>query len=475
MSKPLDPQLIQRFIDLVGEKNALTSADDLTHYTHENRDIFVGKTPLVLKPQSTDAVAQIIRLANETKTAIVPQGGHTGHAAGGVPDDSGEQIVLSMERMNRIRDIDLEGNTAIVEAGVILKSIQLMADENERLFPLTLASEGSCMIGGNISTNAGGTAVLSYGNTRDMILGLEVVTATGEIWNGLRRLKKDNTGYDLRDLFIGAEGTLGIITAAVIKLFPKPVGRVAAFAGMKTPEAALELFQIAGNAAGKSLTGFEFMPQLGIETVQKFAHSIKSPLQCKHQWYVLMEISSGRSQVDATELAEEILGKAVDTGAIEDAVVSQNESQRDAFWTIRETMPSSQKLLGGSIKNDISVPVHQVPAFLKQADAAVTGFMAGARLFSFGHMGDGNIHYNISQPENLSTEEFLAEREALNAVVNKVVLLLNGSISAEHGIGKLKRQLLTETKSSVEMQMMRAIKQALDPNGIMNPGKVVQV
>lgn len=473
MNAGLSQNIIDALIDIVGANNALTAVDDLTHYTHENRNLYIGKTPLVLKPSTTKEVAGIVKLTNEHEISIVPQGGHTGHAAGGVPDESNTQVVVSLERMNKIRDVDLKGNTSIVEAGVLLQTIQEMAAENDRLFPLSLASQGSCQIGGNISTNAGGTAVLSYGNTRDMILGLEIVTASGEIWNGLRRLKKDNTGYDLRDLFVGAEGTLGIITAAVIKLFPKPKGIVTAFIGLSSPDAALALFQEARDMAGQSLTGFEILPDIGLQSTLSCQPSLQCPLTGKHDWYVLMEISSGRSQEDATSLSEAVLASALNLQIIEDAILSQNETQRDGLWLIRETMPASQKSLGGSIKNDVSVPVHLVPEFLKAADKAVLQYMSNARVFSFGHMGDGNIHYNISQPENLDQSEFLSHRKAINDLINEVVISLGGSISAEHGIGKIKREILAQTKSPIEMQMMRSIKQALDPKGIMNPGKVL--
>lgn len=473
MMDGIDQKLISEFIEIVGEKNALTPKDDLTRYTHENRDIIIGNTPLVLKPKNTDEVSRIVKLANAHKTPIVPQGGHTGHAAGAVPDESGQQIVVSLERMNSIREVDLEGNTAIVEAGVVLQNIQEMAAENNRMFPLSLASQGSCQIGGNISTNAGGIAVISYGNTRDMVLGLEVVTPSGEIWNGLRRLKKDNTGYDLRDLFIGAEGTLGIITAAVVKLFPKPKGRVAALVGLSSPKLALKLLNRALEAAGKSLTGFEFFPDLGMKAVLDFQPALANPLTQHHDWYVLMEISSGQSEEHANGLIEQILSRSLEESILEDAAISQNESQRNQFWQLRETMPASQKLLGGSVKNDISIPVHLVPEFLEKADMAIQKFMPRARIFSFGHLGDGNVHYNISQPEDMETDAFLRQRLAINDIVNEVVISLNGSISAEHGIGRLKRDLLAETKSAVELEMMRSIKSALDPNDIMNPGKVI--
>jgi len=469
----LDAGLIDRFIEVVGTKNALTVEDDRTRYTEENRFIFKGVTPLVLKPGNTEEVAAIVRLANETGTAIVPQGGNTGHAAGAQPDESGDQIVVSLERMNAIREIDPQANTMVVEAGVILETLQQTADGQDRLFPLSLSSQGSCQIGGNISTNAGGVAVLSYGNTRNLVLGLEVVTAAGDIWNGLRKLKKDNTGYDLRDLFIGAEGTIGIITAATVKLFPKPKGRVAAFAGLASVSDCLALLQQAQALAGKSLTGFEFMPSIGMESVTHAFETVRNPLAGKHDWYVLMEISSTRSEQDAMEMSESLLHDAQEARIISDAVVAQNESQRQAFWEIRELMPASQKMLGGSIKHDISVPVHLVPEFLERAEPLVHSVDPGARIFAFGHMGDGNIHYNVSQPEDAGDDWYLTKRELINDPVHQLVVAMGGSISAEHGIGKLKRDLLAETKSPVELEMMRSIKRALDPNNIMNPGKVV--
>lgn len=473
MTVPPSEQVLDAFAAIVGRQNTLANTDDLSRYTDENRGIFIGATPLVLKPDSTEEVAEIVRLANREKIALVPQGGHTGHAAGGAPDASGHQVVVSLERMNRVRDIDAQGNTAVVEAGMVLQAVQQLAEEHDRLFPLSLASEGSCQIGGNISTNAGGTAVLAYGNTRNLVLGVEVVTAKGEIWDGLRRLRKDNTGYDLRDLFIGSEGTLGIITAAVVKLFPKPRGRVAAIAGLASPADALKLLNEALAAAGPSLTGFELLPRVGMDAVFDQFEKVRDPLQSPHPWYVLMEVCSGKSDQEASAMLEDILGHALETDIVDDAVLSHNETQRQAMWIIREVMPASQKGLGGSVKNDISVPVHHIPEFLERADKAIHGYLPDAIIFAFGHMGDGNIHYNISQPPGDKPEAFLARRQEINALVNQVVTDLNGSISAEHGIGQLKRNLLAETKSAVEMDMMRAVKQALDPNGIMNPGKVL--
>ncbi len=471
-SKP-DKKSLERFISIVGKANALTPEDDLTRYTHENRDIFVGLTPLVLKPGSTEEVAAIVQLAHETETALVPQGGHTGHAAGGVPSGDGSEVVVSLERMNRIRDVDIKGNTAIVEAGVILQTIQETAAAHDRLFPLSLAAEGSCQIGGNIGTNAGGTSVLAYGNTRDLILGLEVVTASGEIWNGLRRLKKDNTGYDLRDLFIGSEGTLGIVTAAVVKLFPRPKGRRVALAGLQSPAKALALFNLSMGQAGKGLTGFELMAGLCLDTVVESVEKARMPLETRQPWYILMEISSGRSEDDAQEVIEAALAEAFEAGIIEDAVISSSEAQAAELWQLREDMPLSQKALGGSIKHDISVAVHNLADFIGRASEALHGFMDDLRLFTFGHMGDGNLHYNVSQPEGMEAETFLSHREAINRIVHQIVIDMEGSISAEHGIGKLKRDLLIETKQPLELEMMRAIKRTLDPKGILNPGKVI--
>ncbi|WP_075995746.1 FAD-binding oxidoreductase [Salaquimonas pukyongi] len=473
MARPPEPQILARFADIVGEANTLTAGDDLTRYTHENRNIVVGKTPLVLKPANTQEVAGILKLANETKTAIVPQGGHTGHVAGAVPDESGSQIVLSLERMNTIREVDAAGNTMTVEAGVILQKIQEMADAHDRLFPLSLAAEGSCQIGGNISTNAGGTGVLAYGNTRALVLGLEVVTARGEIWNGLKKLKKDNTGYDLKDLFIGAEGTLGVVTAAVVKLYAKPKGRAAAWAGLNTPQQALDLLNMALERAGGSLTAFEFMPRIGVDAVFDHYPQVRNPLDLRHDWQVLLEVSSNRSQQEAEGELEALLAAALEAGTINDAAVSASESQRLSFWAIREIMPESQKHIGASIKHDISVAVHRIPEFIERAAPIVEAILPGARSFPFGHMGDGNIHYNVSQPAQMEAKRFLGERERIQDAVHALVLEMDGSISAEHGIGRLKRELLAKTKDPAALAMMRAIKQALDPNGIMNPGKVL--
>ncbi len=469
----ISPALLDQFAAIVGERNALRPPADLTHYEQENRNIFTGRTPLVLKPGSTAEVSRIVRLAFETGTVLVPQGGHTGHAAGGAPDDSNLQIVVAMERMNAIRDLDLAGNTLTVDAGVVLQTIQQLADDHDRLFPLALGSQGSCQIGGNISSNAGGTGVLAYGNTRELVLGLEVVLPNGDIWDGLRRLKKDNTGYALKHLFIGGEGTLGIVTGAVLKLFAKPKGREIAFAAVASPQAALELLALAQAAAGTGLTAFELIHRTPLDFVLRNMPGNRDPLANRHEWYVMAEISSGRSAEDARSLTEAIFTQAMEGGLADDVAVTHTEAQFRAMWKLRDDMGPSQGPEGGSIKHDISVPVHAMPAFLARATPLVEQMSPGARVCCFGHMGDGNLHYNVSQPTGGDKAAFLSQRHAINDAVNAIVLELGGSISAEHGIGRIKRDAMAATKSPVELAMMKAIKAALDPKGIMNPGKLL--
>lgn len=477
MSEPISIELLDQFTQIVGEKNTVKDEAGLEPYITETRGIYIGKTPLVLKPKNTQEVSQILKLANDHSIGVVPLSGRTGHVGGGVPNSSGQEIIISIERMNQVREIDMLGNTMTVDAGMILQNVQQVADGNNRLFPLSLGAQGSCLIGGNISTNAGGTGVLAYGNTRDLIMGLEVVLASGEIWNGLRKLKKDNTGYDLRDLFVGAEGTLGIVTGAVLKLFPKPKGREVSFCGVETPEQALKLLNTAQAIAGKSLTGFELMPLMGMQFVLRNIDGSRDPLVTPHPWYVLIEISSGRSQQDANSIFLEIMESAFETDEISDAAIAQNEQQRLDFWALREDMSESQKPEGGSIKHDISVPVHLMPEFLERADTIIKREIPNARICGFGHMGDGNIHYNISQPASDNIAEtkksFMAQREHINDLIHALVVEMNGSISAEHGIGVMKRDLMARTKQPIELEMMKAVKTAFDPKGIMNPNKVL--
>lgn len=471
MVPPLSEGLARQFVEIVGPANALTGQADIAPYLTENRHLYHGLSSLVLRPGSVDEVAAIMRLASETKTPVVPQGGNTGLVGGQTPDLSGSAIILSLSRMNRIRDVDPVGNTIVVEAGVVLQTIQQTADRIDRLFPLSLGSEGSCQIGGNLSSNAGGTAVLAYGNTRELCLGLEVVLPTGDVMHGLKRLRKDNTGYDLRNLFIGAEGTLGVITAAVMKLFPKPRGSSVAFVGTKSTENALALLGRA-MAAG-TLTGFELIARIGMEFAVRHIYGARDPLSAPHNWYVLAEFSSGRSDEDAYAAMEHFLNNALESGEADDAVIAASGAQADAFWHLRENLSWAQKPEGGSIKHDISVPVASIPAFLAEANRAVEALIPGVRFCTFGHMGDGNLHYNISQPVGVDKVAFLERWHEVNAVVHDIVGNFDGSISAEHGIGQLKRDELSRFKDPVALDLMRRIKREFDPSGIMNPGKVL--
>jgi len=473
------PELLDRFAAIVGENHVLREASDLAPHLVEGRGLYKGSSPMLLKPGSVEEVAAILKLASETGTPIVPQTGNTGLVGGQTPRTAGHDLIVSLERMNRIRDVDPVANVLVCDAGAILADVQKAAEAVDRLFPLSLGSEGSCRIGGNLSTNAGGTAVLAYGNTRQLCLGLEVVLPTGEIWDGLRRLKKDNTGYDLRDLFIGAEGTLGIITGAVLKLFPQPVGHQVALAGLASPADALKLFERASNLCGTALTGFELMPRIGIEFVTRHIEGVRDPLSEPHPWYALIDISTSDSAETAESMVQSLLEQGFEAGLIRDAVIASSVAQQKALWHMRESMSDAQKPEGGSIKHDVSVPVSKIPAFMAEAEQAVLAAMPGARVCAFGHLGDGNIHYNISQPISADMAgdkaAFIGRWREINAIVHGIVLAAGGSISAEHGIGQLKRDELAHIRSPIEMELMRRIKQAFDPAGIMNPGKVVSI
>ncbi len=469
----LEQALVQRFAAIVGDNYALSDQRDIAPYLVEPRGLWHGRTSLVLRPGSVEEVSRIMRLATETGTPIVPQSGNTGLVGAQMPDASGREIVLSLSRLNRIREIDTLSNTATVEAGVILQTLHEAADAAGRLFPLSLAAQGSCQIGGNLSSNAGGTGVLAYGNARELCLGVEVVLPTGEVFDDLRKLKKDNTGYDLKDLFVGAEGTLGVITAAVVKLFPRPKGREVAFAALETPQAALDLLSLATDRAGAALTAFELIGRRPYEFTLRHAAGVTRPLEGDWPWYAFLEISSGRSAEDARGLMEEILGAGLEDGTIGDATIAQSLAQAEALWNFREMLPEAQKPEGASIKHDISVPVAAIPAFIEQAAEAVEGVCPGARPVCFGHMGDGNLHYNISRPVGGGDEAFLALYRPMNKAVHDVVRALQGSISAEHGIGQLKRDELIATAPPMAIELMRRVKAAFDPAGIMNPGKVI--
>jgi FAD/FMN-containing dehydrogenase len=468
----LTPDLIARFSAITGEAHALSDPDVQAPYLREWRDRWIGKAALVLRPSSTEEVAAIVRLAAETRTALVPQGGNTGLVGGQIPDTSGDQIVVSLARLNKVRAIDAAGQSITVEAGVTLKNVQTAADEAGLLFPLSLAAEDSATIGGNLSTNAGGTAVLAYGNARDLALGLEVVLPSGEIWNGLRTLRKDNTGYDLKNLFIGAEGTLGFITAATHKLFARPLARATIFASTPHPAAALTaLSELRARAPG-TVTTFELMPRFGLELVLAATPQARDPLAASSPWYVLAELST--QSTDGFEAAvEAALAAVLEGGAFTDLAIAKSDTQAADFWRLREAMSEAQKHAGGSLKHDIAVPVAVVPDFLDAALPAVTALVPGCRPVPFGHLGDGNLHFNISQPAGGDKAAFLARRDEVAAAVFELVARFGGSISAEHGIGVDKRAMLPAVKSPVEIGLMRQVKAMLDPLGIMNPGKVL--
>ena len=462
--------LVAHLQSVVGESNVITNDDDAAPYLTDWRGNYYGRAIAIVRPAGTEEVAAVVKLCAETLTPIVPQGGNTGMVGGGVPDSSGAAIVLSLKRMNKIRAIDLANNVMTVEAGCILQAVQNAARDRDRFFPLSLAAEGSCTIGGNLSTNAGGTAVLRYGNARDLVLGIEAVTPDGRIWNGLKALRKDNTGYDLKHLLMGAEGTLGIITAAVLKLYPQPRQTCTAMVAVADPLAAVALLAIIQAAMGDRLTAFEMLSRVCIDHVATYFPATVEPFAEKHHWQVLIELTdtqTGTTLFDAFALA---LEPALEAGVALDAVIASSHTQARAMWAIRENIPHAEKSRGKSVKHDISLPISHIAEFIARGDAALKAALPMGEVICFGHVGDGNLHYNLSFPGAAQTTE--QSREA-NRIVYALLDELHGSISAEHGLGQLKRDEITQHKSAVEMDMMRAIKKALDPNGIMNPGKVL--
>jgi len=466
----IPPELVARFAAIVGERYAITDPAEIAPYLTEERGLYHGRSPLVLRPGSVAEVAAILKLANETNTPIVPQGGNTGLVGGQTPHQG--EVVMSLRRLDRIREVDPTSNTMTCEAGVVLMKAQEAAAAAGRLFPLSLGAEGSCTIGGNLSTNAGGTGALAYGVARELVLGLEVVLADGRILNNLRKLKKDNTGYDLRHLFIGAEGTLGIITAAVLKLFPRPRAVETAFIGVPSPHAALALLNLAEERAGGMVTGFELIPRIALEFAVKHAPMCRDPLAGAHAWYVLLELSS-QARDGLRGQMEEVLSAGAERILVADATIAASLEQTNAFWLLRHHIADTQKYEGGSIKHDVSVPVNAVPDFIAEATATVEAMIPGCRPVPFGHLGDGNIHYNVSQPVGADRAAFLARWDEVNDAVFAIVAKHSGSISAEHGIGVMKRELLPGVKDPVAFELMRSFKRLLDPNGILNPGKVL--
>ncbi|HKW83179.1 MAG TPA: FAD-binding oxidoreductase [Burkholderiaceae bacterium] len=459
---------------IVGAGNVLVGgSDDLSAYEVDWRKRYRGEALAVVRPGTTAEVAAIVKLCNEHGLAIVAQGGNTGLVGASVPDASGTQLLMSLTRLNKVRAIDAANLTMTVEAGCVLQSIQEAAADAELLFPLSLAAEGSCTIGGNLATNAGGTQVLRFGNARELCLGVEVVTAAGEVWDGLTGLRKDNTGYDLRDLFVGSEGTLGIITAATLKLFPRPVAVTTALAALPTLEAAVELLQLARARLGAALTGFEVMGEYALGLVRKHFAQLPQPLP-PAPWTVLLEQSDSEGETHAQALFEALLETALERGLISDAAVAASIDQSNAMWHLRESIPLAQSVEGPNIKHDIALPVSAIPRFVAETDAALLRSFPGVRLVDFGHLGDGNLHYNVQAPADCDAARFLVEHEhAVNTLVYDALAPFGGSISAEHGIGALKREELAQRKSPVALALMRSIKSALDPRGLLNPGRVL--
>ncbi|HVJ32487.1 MAG TPA: FAD-binding oxidoreductase [Terriglobia bacterium] len=471
--KRLTPELAGQLKDIVGNKGWLDDPQAMAPYLTEWRGLVTGKAPLVLRPGSTQEVADIVKLCAAHRLPIVPQGGNTGMVAGGIPSASGEEILINLGRMNRIRDLDALDYTVTVEAGCVLADLQAAAKAADRLFPLSLGAEGSCEIGGNLSTNAGGVMTLRYGNMRDLVLGLEVVLPDGRIWNGLRKLRKNNTGYDFKHLFIAAEGTLGIITAATLKLFPRPQQVAIALVAVPDPAASVKLLASLRPQTGDTITAFELVPRLALELACKYIPNVVDPFAEIHSWYVLIEVGAGGHGLDIISATENALAEAIEQGLALDAVVAQNVAQGEQFWRMRESLAEVQKEAGGSIRHDISVPVSQVPAFLEEATAAVLRLMPDARPMPFGHVGDGNIHFNIVKPLNQDAKSFQARTREINEVVHDILLARGGSISAEHGIGAVRRDELGRTADPLELELMSVLKSALDPHGLMNPGKLL--
>ena len=466
--------LLQILREILGAQHVLAGGD-LSAYTEDWRKRVRGKALAVVRPGSVGEVAGIVKACAAAGVSLVPQGGNTGLAVGSVPDESGTQVVLSLQRMNAVRQVDAANLTITVEAGCILQSLQEVAEKAGFLFPLSLAAEGSCTIGGNLATNAGGTQVVRYGNARDLCLGLEVVTAQGEVWHGLSGLRKDNTGYDLKDLFVGSEGTLGVITAATLKLYPQPAARLTAWAAVPSMQDAVTLLGLAHQNLGAGLTGFEVMGQFALSLVDKHFAQLRVPLFKEAPWCVLLENSDHESESHAREQFERLLETAFEQGCVSDAVVAENLSQAKSLWHIRESIPLAQAEEGLNVKHDISIAVSRIPEFVETTDALLSRALPGIRLVNFGHLGDGNLHYNVQAPDGGDAAAFLRDHEEeVNALVYDSVARFDGSISAEHGVGSLKVEKLEQHKSPVALGMMRAIKQALDPHNLMNPGRVIR-
>jgi FAD/FMN-containing dehydrogenase len=466
-------EFIQGIRREVGGKHVLTDAVEMAPYLSDWRGRYYGAARAVVLPATTREVAEVVRLCAAAKVPVVPQGGNTGLCGGATPADDGRAIVLSLRRLDRIRGIDADDNIITAEAGCTLAAVQQAASAADRLFPLSLASEGSCTVGGNLSTNAGGVQVLRYGNMRELVLGLEVVLPDGRIWNGLRGLRKDNTGYDLKQLFVGAEGTLGLITAAVLKLFPAVRSRATAWLAVPDPKSAVGLLGLVRGLCGDRVTAFELIGRTALDLVLAHIPGARAPLPPGAEWSVLLELSDASAAAELDQKLAQVLALAVERGLAIDGVIAGNLAQAHALWALRENISEAQRIEGFSIKHDISVPVSRIPVFLERARIALQAAWPDVRIVAFGHVGDGNLHYNLSKPGEDDNRAFIARTPEVNRIVHGLAAELDGSISAEHGLGQLKRDALPCYKSVVEMDMMRAIKRALDPQGLMNPGKVL--
>lgn len=457
----------------LGPGNFLESHEDVAPYLTDFRHLYQGATPLVLRPRSVDEVARILAICNRDEVAVVPHGGNTSYCGAATPDETGSQIVVSMQRLNRIRQIDAANYSMIVEAGCTLAGAQTAARDADRLFPLSLGSEGTAQIGGNLSTNAGGTAVLRYGMMRDLVLGLEVVLADGRVLSALKSLRKDNTGYDVKSLFIGAEGTLGIITAASLKLYPAPADTATALLGIDSPRQALGLLALLRTAAGDQVTSFELIPRIGVEMTVKHVAGVANPLDFDSPWYLLVELSSPNPNQNLTALLTSELAAAASAGAVKDAMLATSLAQAQAMWKLRESVPEAQRRHGASIKHDVSVPVSAIPTLIEKGSALVHQLAPEGEVVSYGHAGDGNLHFNVSQKPGADVAQFQSRTHALELAMFDLVESLGGSISAEHGVGRLKAEEFARRADPVELAVMHALKKALDPKAILNPGKVL--
>jgi D-lactate dehydrogenase (cytochrome) len=450
------------------------SQADLEPYLTDHRRIYHGRALAVALPRAVTEVTEVLAFCNRFGIGVVPQGGNTSYCGGATPDESGRQIVVSLSRLNRIRSVDALNYSMVAEAGCVLARIQEAADEAQRFFPLSLGSQGTCQLGGNLATNAGGVHVLRYGMMRDLVLGLEVALADGRLLSSLGTLRKDNTGYDVKSLFLGAEGTLGIITAASVKLFPKARAFAAAFAAVAGPRAAVALLARLRDTSGDRVSSFELIPRIAVELTTRHIPGVRDPLDAPHPWYVLCELTSSRAEDPLEDLLEQGLTAAVEEKLVLDAAVARGESDRAAFWKLRETIPEAQRRDGGSLKHDISVPVASIPDFIERASGWVAAHVPDGRLVAYGHVGDGNLHFNLNQSPGADRAAFLAREEPIKRAIHDLVRDFGGSFSAEHGIGRLKVGELERYAQPVELELMRAIKHALDPNGILNPGKVLR-